>query len=47
MGNRDRDFITNMLDCAELAAYTSIFITVALVPPTLFVLCLGGAIFGY
>jgi len=46
MGKRDTDFVTNVLDCAELATYTSIFITVALIPPALFILCLSGSFFG-
>jgi len=43
---RDNPFIVNLVDCAEFASYTSLFLTVTLTPMVLIVMCLYGVFFG-
>jgi hypothetical protein len=45
MGWRDKPFVVNLIDCAEFAAYTSVFLTITLTPTILIVLCFGGVLF--
>lgn len=43
MGGTFSQFITNLIDCAEFAAYTSVFLTITLTPLILILLCFCGA----
>ena len=43
MGWEDKSFLVNLVDCAELAAYTSIFLTITLTPTIIIVVCFWGA----
>ena len=43
---RDNPFIVNLVDCAEFAAYTSLFLTITLTPIILIVMCFYGVFFG-
>ncbi len=45
MGWQDKPFLVNLVDCAEFAAYTSVFLTITLTPTILIVLCFCGAFF--
>lgn len=45
MGWREKNFLVNLVDCAEFASYTSLFLTVTLTPILLILLCFYGVFF--
>ena len=46
MGWQDKTFVVNLIDCAEVSAYTSVFLTITLTPIILIVIAFYGVFFG-